>query len=473
MGIENGWQVLQIRLVGIGSVIVLCSWHWWIALLVAAAFALLSKTFADWIETVFSRQVREGADEERRAQYYRDLLTQTATAKELRLFGLAGWLVDRYRTSWQTANRLAWAKRERALLPMLGASAVMLVVMGTSLALLAHDATSGRVATGSLVILLQALLGLESFGVIGDPLIGLAKLTTVLRELVLLRGQVGLPAFAPATHETPTTHTTRSGAAAVDIDDVTFSYPSRADPTLQGLTLHVPAGQSVAVVGVNGAGKSTLVKLLAGLYAPQGGSVRIDGIDPLDGTAQQRRVAVIFQDFVRYPLSLRQNVALGDAGSAANQAQLDRSLANAGGTELLAQLDRGWDTILSGEYEGGTDLSGGQWQRVALARALAAVTAGAGVLVLDEPTAALDVRAEAALFDRFLDVTRDVTTILVSHRLSSVRHADRIVVLDGESGQIVQDGTHTELLARGGPYAVMFTLQARRFAEAGGAGDPA
>jgi len=234
------------------------------------------------------------------------------------------------------------------------------------------------------------------------------------------------------------------------------------------LTLEIEPGSSVAVVGANGAGKSTLIKLLCGLHRPDSGRVLVDGGDPGSDDRLRRRVAVIFQEFVRYHLTLRENVGmamLGDHREEDVAAVVPRALHDATGDPVLARVG-GWDRVLSGEYAGGTDLSGGQWQRVALARALAAIDAGAGVLVLDEPTAALDVRAEAQLFDNFLTVTRGLTTILVSHRLSSVRHADRIVVLDG--GRIVEDGTHDELVASGDRYARMFALQAERFALAGG-----
>ena len=217
-----------------------------------------------------------------------------------------------------------------------------------------------------------------------------------------------------------------------------------------------------------------MIKLLAGLYRPDSGGIQVDGLDPYGGDPDEKdddqqtrsKVAVVFQDFVRYPLSLRDNVGFGAMGHD-DQQLLDRALTQAAGGDVLAELDHGWDTVLSQQFTDGTDLSGGQWQRVALARALAAVGGGAGVLVLDEPTAALDVRAEAEIFDRFLSMTHGVTTILVSHRLSTVRRAERIVVLDGDSGRISEDGSHEELLAAGGAYAEMFTLQARRFAAAG------
>jgi ATP-binding cassette subfamily B protein len=174
---------------------------------------------------------------------------------------------------------------------------------------------------------------------------------------------------------------------------------------------------------------------------------------------------VIFQDFVRYPLPLRENVGFGHLALLPDPAALEGALHDAGGAHLLAGLPAGWDTVLSRAFEGGADLSGGQWQRVALARALLAVRGGAGLLILDEPTASLDVRAETELFERFLELTRDVTTILVSHRLSSVRHADRIVVIDG--GRVVEDGTHEQLMRDGRRYASLFSLQAERFAAAG------
>jgi ATP-binding cassette subfamily B protein len=249
---------------------------------------------------------------------------------------------------------------------------------------------------------------------------------------------------------------------AVRLDGVRFTYRGRERPTLDGLTLHVPAGQALAVVGENGAGKSTLIKLLCGLYPPDGGRITLGGgRSPLQARG---RVAVIFQDFVRYPLTLAENVGFGHLPLAGDPAALQAALADAGAGDLPGRLPRGWGTVLSREYEGGADLSGGQWQRVALARALAAVRGGAGLLILDEPTSSLDVRAETELFERFLRVTRGVTTILVSHRLSSVRHADRIVVIDG--GRVVEDGAHDALMGAGGRYAAMFRLQARRFSPA-------
>ena len=191
----------------------------------------------------------------------------------------------------------------------------------------------------------------------------------------------------------------------------------------------------------------------------------VDGVDlgALDAEAWRGRVAAIFQDFARYHLSVRENVAIGASLLAGNMEKLRTAARKAGALDVIESLPYGWDTVLSREYEGGVDLSGGQWQRIALARALFAVEGGARLLILDEPTANLDVRAEAELYDRFLEITAGLTTVLISHRFSTVRRADRIVVL--EAGGVVEEGSHDELMAEGGRYTAMFRVQAERFAE--------
>jgi ABC-type multidrug transport system fused ATPase/permease subunit len=244
--------------------------------------------------------------------------------------------------------------------------------------------------------------------------------------------------------------------------NVRFGYPDTPELVLDGLDLTIPAGSSLAIVGQNGAGKTTLAKLLCRLYDPQSGSILIDGVDlrELDLSAWRSRLAAVFQDFIRFELPLRDNVAPAGAPE-----EIIRAAIEDAGAAGLADLD----TVLSRGYEGGTDLSGGQWQRVALARALCAVGTGAGVVLLDEPTAQLDVRGEAEIFDRILTATRHTTTILISHRFSTVRHADRICVLEG--GRVVELGTHDELIAAGGRYRTMFDLQASRFGENGDVAD--
>ena len=238
--------------------------------------------------------------------------------------------------------------------------------------------------------------------------------------------------------------------------NLTFAYHGAA-PVLDRFDLTIPAGSSLAIVGQNGAGKTTLAKLLCRLYDPQSGAIEIDGVDLRDLALEswRDRVTAVFQDFTRFELPLRDNVA--PAGAPDDVVR--KALASAGADNLA-----GLDTVLARGYEGGTDLSGGQWQRVALARALCAVQLGAGLVLLDEPTAQLDVRGEAEIFDRILASTRHCTTILISHRFSTVRHADRICVL--EKGRVVELGTHDELMAAGGRYRTMFDLQAQRFGAA-------
>jgi ATP-binding cassette, subfamily B, bacterial len=256
---------------------------------------------------------------------------------------------------------------------------------------------------------------------------------------------------------------------AIRFERVSFAYPGSDRQVLDKVDLEFPAGTSTAIVGLNGAGKTTLVKLLARLYEPTGGRISVDGIalDEFDARSWQRRLAVIYQDYIRYELDAATNIGLGAPEHMHDLDALKRACDWAGATEVIDSLPQGLRTVLSSRYQGGTDLSGGQWQRIALARALFATGAGASVLVLDEPTAQLDVRAEVAFFDRFLELTQGLTTVVISHRFSTVRRAQRIVVL--EHGRITEQGTHEELLALGGRYTELFELQARRFS----AGDEA
>ncbi|MFC6704776.1 ATP-binding cassette domain-containing protein [Flexivirga alba] len=483
------WMVLGYAAIGLGGFVAVAQWSWPLALWTLLAFRLLHTSWTGYLDVTLRDLIEEGSVERRQADYLRSLPLDRGAGKELRLFGMTPWLLRRYAEVWTLAFTGVWRRRNRAVRGAFVGAFVTAAMLAGSYAWAGHAAWTGSLAIGAAVTVLQGLMQMAALGALGDINVQAIRARFYENEIRQLRACFGLPSgLSSRGSEAEEAYRNRSegtgpdtrprasvatrpaaAAAAVDVTDATFTYPSRAEPVFRHLDLHIPAGQSVAVVGVNGVGKSTLIKLLCGLYPPDSGTVRIDGRDPAVDDDARRRVATIFQDFVRYQLSLETNVALpllalgDDAESVRHTA--DRALRDAAGTDVLTRLENNWDTILEPGYAGGTDLSGGQWQRVALARALSAVAAGAGVLVLDEPTAALDVRAEAEIFSRFLEVTRGVTTILVSHRLSSVRHAERIVVL-GPDG-VVQDGSHDELLASGGPYAEMFRLQAARFAAAG------
>ncbi|MBB2923704.1 ABC transporter ATP-binding protein [Cellulomonas cellasea] len=407
----------------------------------------------------------------RRAEYLRDVAMGAGAAKELRVFGLAGWFADRYEDA--TREMLAPVTARRRLIylkPYLLYTAVGLAIGSGVLVVLARGAAAGDLTLTGLTLGLQsvvaALLLGEYYPESDVPTQYGMQSMAALEEFEERIGAAQDAGRTAGTGPVPPA----SPTVSLRFEGVAFRYPGASRTVLDGLDLELPAGLSTAVVGINGAGKTTLVKLLTRLHEPTAGRITSDGTDlaDLDVAAWRRQVSVIFQDFVRYELSAADNIALGATHVPRDDAAVRDAARDADVLDVLEALPLGLDTPLSRAYEDGADLSGGQWQRVAIARSLYALRAGARVLVLDEPTSALDVRAEAAFFDRFVELTRGVTSVLVSHRFSSVRRADRIVVVD--AGRVVEQGTHAELLALDGHYARLFRLQAERF-EAGLDGD--
>ena len=459
LAVEGLARVLPLWLQALGSAAVLLTFHWWLGLLWLLLWPVL--VYVMQREYVRVGQVGYGlSDALRRAEYLRDLAITAPPAKEVRVWGMLDWLVERFETAWRTSLEPVWRVRRPRPRVVFGASGAVLLINILSYGLLAYAATRGDLSLAALAVYTQALAGANIYAAFDDHNAYLSYAAVSVPEMLALdrrlaadeRPRTGrLPAAAP-----------RDGIA---FERVRFRYPGTDREVLHGLDLRVEASRSLAIVGENGAGKTSLVKLLCGLYDPAGGRITVDGVDlaGVDPAAWRARIAVLFQDFTRYQLPVADNIGLGAPEHAGDGERLAAAAEQAGVRDLIESLPHGWQTVLSREYTGGTDLSGGQWQRVALARAMFAVQAGARVLVLDEPTAALDVRAEAELYDRFLDLTQGLTTILISHRFSTVRRADRIVVLAG--GAVAEDGTHADLLAAGGRYAEMFTLQAARFTE--------
>ena len=434
---------------GVASAVVLIGFAWWAPLVLLAAWGSthwLLRESGVWKD----RNTPEVRSAQRHADYAYQLAVDPQPAKELRLFGLAGWTVERFiarrKRLFELQYRATRLRENSVILCMIIVIAANVAVFGA----LGLEAVSGDLPLDRLVVYAQVALGVSliAFGGLNWALDGAAAPVAAVARLG--------PAMAPLG-SLAAGHEPSAGMPSQDIAlrDVSFAYPGSRRAVLSGLDLTVAAGTSLAIVGQNGAGKTTLAKLLCRLYDPNNGAIKVDGVDlrRLEPGGWRRRIAAVFQDFVRFELSLRENV---DPTREASDDEIRAALVDAG-AENLAELD----TPLAKGYSNGIELSGGQWQRVALARALCAVRRGAGLVLLDEPTAQLDVRGEAEVFDRVLQATRKATTILISHRFSTVRHADRICVL--EHGRVVELGSHDELIALGGRYKTMFELQAKRF----------
>jgi ATP-binding cassette subfamily B protein len=241
---------------------------------------------------------------------------------------------------------------------------------------------------------------------------------------------------------------------------------------LDGLDLEIRPGEVLAVVGRNGAGKTTMLKVLAGLQQPTEGRVSVDGVDlnRLDIDSWRRRISAVFQDFVHYPLTVRENIALGAPEVDATDEEIMAAATAAGAADVVEQLPHGLDTLLTREHRGGVDVSGGQWQKIAIARAMFAVANGRRLLILDEPTSHLDVKAETTFYEQVIAAVTGVTIVVISHRLSTVRNADRIVMLTG--GRVTETGDHRELMDLDGYYAKLYRLQADRFGDGPAPGAP-
>ena len=399
------------------------------------------------------RSVRSGTTERRELDYLRQTGASTSTAKEVKLFGLHGFLIERYRTVSETIRGENAAFARRRATAGAGLAAVGTVGYYAAYGYLAWRTATGALTVGDLTFLAASFLRLR--GLLAGLLSGVSTLASQALYLKDLFDFLEVkPSITSPVAGVPFPAAIRDGMV---FEGVGFRYPGAKGWAVRHLSFRVPAGQVVALVGENGAGKTTLVKLMTRLYDPVEGRITLDGVDlrayDLDGL--RAGIGVIFQDFVRYDLSAGDNIAVGRVALRADRERIAAAAALGRADEVVERLEGGYDQMVGRRFKGGVELSGGEWQKVAIARAY---MRDAGLLILDEPTAALDARAEFEVFQRFKGLSDGRTAVLISHRFSSVRMADRIVVIGG--GRVLEEGTHPALLARGARYAELFELQA-------------
>jgi ATP-binding cassette subfamily B protein len=402
----------------------------------------------------------EQTERDRRRDYLAVVLTGKDEAKEMRAFGLSRYLRGRYEHLYdQRIVDMRTLVRRRLTLGLIGGLITSALTAGT-VAVLVWFVVTGRTPVSA--------AGAAAGGVLllGQRLQSVAASAGLLYESSLfLEDFASFLDLQPAIEAARPKGTPPPAFQRLVVEDVWFQYPAATSPALRGVSLEIGAGEVVALVGENGSGKTTLAKVLAGLYAPRQGRVTWDGVDVAECDPDRVRdaVAVVFQDFIRYHLTARENVVMGRPDRAADSDHFTTATARAQADTFLRRLPNGYDTQLGPHFFGGTDLSIGQWQRVALARAY---FRDAPFLILDEPTSALDPRAEYELFNNIRELFAGRAVLLISHRFSSVRSADRVYVL--HEGEVVESGSHEGLMARKGLYAELFTLQAASYLEAGG-----
>ncbi len=427
-----------------------------LALLAAAASQLFSDRKYAWLAyeamATRSRPARE-------MDYCARITMEPEPAKEVRVFGLGGFFLRRFEDRFDAALSEVTRVRLRALRATMGYGGLQALAAAGGFWYVASRAGGGALTLGDIALYLSAVA--QALAVSGRLRIAYGQAYESLlhaRRIFDLVDSAGPRIWVPA----PATARRAPAALRVGIElrKVRFSYPESERPVLDGVSLTLRAGEVTALVGGNGAGKSTLVKLLTRMYDPDEGEILLDG-QPLreyDLAGLRHRIAVMYQDFARFALTLGENIAVGADEPGRADGGVERAAALAGANEVARKLRQGYDTQLTRRFEGGVELSGGEWQKVALARGF---VRDAALMILDEPTSALDADAEYGLFERFRELVQGRTALIISHRFSTVRMADRIVVIEG--GRVLEQGTHGELVEQGGRYAELFEMQARRY----------
>jgi len=393
----------------------------------------------------------------RELDYLRQLCTSSASIKEVKLFQLAEFLEQRFISITRgLIHRSARVARGRLVA---GSAFTVVGSIGyyAAYAILVASAMRGSITVGTLTFLTGALLSSSV------SIQALLSLSSKIADQFLFLNDLFLflevqPAQKPG--QTAGRSAENPKQSGIEFREVSFSYPGSERPVLRDVSFKIGPKERIALVGANGQGKTTIVKLLSRLYEPSAGAIYLDGVDLRDYAVEElwERIGVIFQDFGKYEMTAAENIAIGRIAERGNVERLREAACASGADETLSKLPNGFDQLLGRRFEGGVDLSGGEWQRLAIARAY---LRRAGILVLDEPTAALDARAEHEVYTRFADLATDHIVLLISHRFATVRIADRILVLD--EGVIREEGTHDDLIGRGGLYAEMFELQAANY----------
>jgi ATP-binding cassette subfamily B protein len=445
---QNGISLLVI-------VVWLFSFHWGIAVILLSAAlpgVFVRLKYAD----TFFRWQRQSTPSERQAKYLKYLLTEDAHAKEIRLFGLGKLFSKRFRHLRRQIRRERLTLATRRALSELVPETSAALALFASFAFIAYRTVQGMLTLGDLVMYYQAFQrGQDFLSNLLNSLVSLYEdnlFLSNLYEFLDLKRTVLEP-----LHPQAVPNPMQTGIA---FNHVSFRYPTGTRTVLEDITLTIQPSEVVALVGENGSGKTTLVKLLCRLYDPSEGNITFDGIDlrQLETTALRRQISVIFQDYAKYHLTAQENIWIGNIDLPPESETIAAAARRSGVHDAISQLPQGYDTVLGKWFEEGEELSIGQWQKVALARAF---LRDSQIIVLDEPTSAMDPKAEAEVFEKFRQLLQGQAAILISHRLSTVKMADRIYVL--EKGRIIESGSHKELMQIGGTYARLFETQAQNY----------